>query len=109
FDGRLMRRYLAPMGTGDLDWETILSLAPRKPVWIEFHRGQFAMPVFDGEWLQQQHDITLDEYRALLAGAVSRVQAAAQVPDQVDVFKRLDPAIGWLRTATGKALGPSHD
>lgn len=100
FEGTLMRRYLAPIGTGDLDWETILSFARGKPMWIEFHRGQFAMPVFDREWLEQQDGVTLDEYRALLAGAVSRVQASVEVPDQVDVFKRLEPAIAWLRRAT---------
>ncbi len=97
FDGSLMRRYLSPMGTGSLDWETILSLAPGKPIWIEFHRGQFAMPVFDREWLADQKDMTLDEYRSLLAGAVSRTQAGGEVPDQVDVYKRLAPAIAWLR------------
>lgn len=97
FDGPLMRRYLSPLGTGSLDWETILSLAPGKPIWIEFHRGQFAMPVFDREWLADQKDMTLDEYRSLLAGAVSRTQAAGEVPDQVDVYTRLAPAIAWLR------------
>lgn len=97
FDGPLMRRYLTPMGTGSLDWETILSFAPGKPIWIEFHRGQFAMPVFDREWLADQKDMTLDEYRSLIGGAVSRMQAAGEVPDQVDVYKRLAPAIAWLQ------------
>lgn len=103
FDGPLMRRYLSPMGSGDLDWQTILSFTPGKPIWIEFHRGQFTMPVFDREWLADQKDMTLDDYRALLAGAVSRVQAAGEVPDQVDVYKRLTPAIAWLR-ARGLAV-----
>lgn len=100
-DGEQMRRYLSPMGDGDLDWPGILRLSGDVPWWIEFHRGQFAMPVFDKTWLAAQHDVTLDEYRGLIAGAVKRARDNAPIPDQLDVFKRLAPAIAWLRGYKG--------
>lgn len=101
FDGDLMRRYLCPMTDGDLDWPAILKLSGDVMWWVEFHRGQFAMPIFDRAWVAAQSDITLDEYRGLVAGTVKRARENAAVPDQVDVFKRLAPAIAWLRDHQG--------
>ncbi|MDB5531054.1 MAG: sugar phosphate isomerase/epimerase [Devosia sp.] len=97
FDGDLMRRYLTPLGTGDIDWTELLVLVPQATRWIEFHRGQFAMPVFDKDWLSAQADATLDEYRALISATVKHERANTPVPDQKDVFARLAPSIEWLK------------
>jgi len=69
FEGDEMRRYLAPVGDGVVDWRAILSIVPDAAVWIEMHSGQFAMPVFDPEWLRVQPEIVLEEYAALFAMA----------------------------------------
>lgn len=66
-----IRRYLAPVGEGVLDWETIIALMPEARVWVEMHSGQFAMPVFDPAWLAAQPDIVLAEYASVLAMATS--------------------------------------
>lgn len=97
FDGDLMRRYLTPLGTGDIDWSELLALVPNATRWIEFHRGQFAMPVFDKDWLAAQSDATIDEYRALISATVKHERANTPVPDQKDVFSRLAPSIEWLK------------
>ncbi|HEV2517183.1 MAG TPA: sugar phosphate isomerase/epimerase [Devosia sp.] len=99
FDGDLMRRYLTPLGTGDIDWKELLALVPNATRWIEFHRGQFAMPVFDKAWLAAQSEATLDEYRSLLSATVRRSRANAPVPDQNDVYARLAPSIAWLKAS----------
>lgn len=64
-----IRRFLAPLGDGFVDWDAILSLVPQAKIWVEMHAGQFAMPVFDGDWLQRQPAIVLDEFAAVLAMA----------------------------------------
>ncbi|MET3898910.1 sugar phosphate isomerase/epimerase [Devosia sp. UYZn731] len=97
FDGDQMRRYLTPLGTGDIDWIELLALVPNATRWIEFHRGQFAMPVFDKGWLAAQSDATIDEYRALISATVTHERANTLVPDQKDVFARLAPSIEWLK------------
>ena len=97
FDGDSMRRYLTALGTGDIDWPALLALVPHATRWIEFHRGQFAMPIFDRDWLKAQPDTTLDEYRALVAAALRHSRTDAPAPDQKDVFARLKPSIDWLR------------
>lgn len=98
FDGDEMRRYLTPLGTGDIDWTELLALVPQATRWIEFHRGQFAMPMFDRAWLAAQTDATLDEYRSLMAATVRNSRADRPVPDQKDVYQRLAPSIAWLTT-----------
>ena len=65
-----IRRFLAPLGEGELDWNAIFALMPKANVWIEMHSGQFAMPVFDSEWLRKQPGIALTEYASVLAMAV---------------------------------------
>lgn len=98
FDGDDVRRYLTALGTGDVDWPALLALVPHATRWIEFHRGQFAMPMFERTWLSQQTDATLDEYRSLIAATVQNARANRPVPDQKDVFLRLAPSIEWLKT-----------
>lgn len=70
FEGKELRRYLAPLGKGVVDWRRIQDIVPDATVWIEMHSGQFAMPVFDAQWLRIQPEIVLEEYAALLAMAV---------------------------------------
>jgi 3-oxoisoapionate decarboxylase len=97
FDGDTMRRYLTMLGTGDIDWPALLALVPHATRWIEFHRGQFAMPVFDKAWVAAQSDATLQEYRQLLSDTVRNARTDRPVPDQKDVFARLAPTIDWLK------------
>ncbi len=66
-----IRRFLAPMGEGVLDWPAIMALMPGARLWIEMHRGQFAMPVFDAQWLAAQPGIELDEYASVMSMAFS--------------------------------------
>ena len=64
-----VRRFLAPLGEGFVDWEAIRPLIPDAKVWIEMHAGQFAMPVFDPDWLRAQPPIALGEFASVLAMA----------------------------------------
>lgn len=91
FEGRGIRRYLAPVGAGVLDWPTILQLIPNAKRLIELHRGQFAIPVFDPAWRAGQAYLTLDEVCAVLEATAG---CAASTPiDQDDVGLRLPAAI----------------
>lgn len=65
-----MRRFLAPVGDGILDWQGMLDVAPEAVIVLDLHRGQFAMPVFDGEWLSQQEGIGVVEYSGLIRHAL---------------------------------------
>lgn len=86
-----MRRFLAPIGEGVVDWDTILAILPSAHVWIELHSGQFCMPVFDGEWLRSQRGIALVEYAALLGKAAQ--YGSRDIPwDQTVPAGRLDHA-----------------
>lgn len=64
-----IRRFLAPMGQGFVDWAAIGPLMPDAKIWIEMHSGQFAMPVFDADWLRAQPEIALNEFASVLAMA----------------------------------------
>lgn len=69
FEGDGIRRYLAPIGEGVLDWDAILALMPAAKIWIEMHSGQFAMPVFDPAWLKAQPELAVAEFASVLAMA----------------------------------------
>jgi sugar phosphate isomerase/epimerase len=96
FEGDQLRRYLAPMGEGEVDWGSLLDIAPDAIVWVEFHRGQFAMPVFDARWVAAQPDLILDEYRAAVAAGFKNREVARQHVDQLDPCGRFGPALSWL-------------
>lgn len=86
-----IRRFLAPIGDGVVDWDAILALAPEADVWIEMHSGQFLLPVFDGDWLRRQPGIALAEYAAIAGMAASF--GSRDVPwDQSSPASRLDRA-----------------
>ncbi|MCF1741391.1 sugar phosphate isomerase/epimerase family protein [Paradevosia shaoguanensis] len=90
-----IRRFLAPLGEGELDWDAIFALMPKANVWVEMHSGQFAMPVFDAAWLRQQPGIALTEYASVLAMAVKF--GAREMPwDQTRPADRLPQAYGKL-------------
>lgn len=90
-----IRRFLAPLGEGFVDWDAIMPLMPDAKVWIEMHAGQFAMPVFDPEWLRQQPEVALNEFAAVLAMAAKF--GARDVPwDQAAPVARLPHALRRL-------------
>ncbi|MBZ9939415.1 sugar phosphate isomerase/epimerase [Mesorhizobium sp. BR1-1-16] len=77
FAGDGIRRILHPLGQGQIDWPGILALVGAAPRFLEMHRGQFAMPVFEPGWLAPQSDVVLPELAALLEMAV----ASGDAPD----------------------------
>jgi sugar phosphate isomerase/epimerase len=97
FENGGVRRFLCPLGEGVIDWREILELVPTARRLLEFHSGQFAMPVFDPTWRRAQPDLTLDEYASI-------VHAAATLPrdfmptDQANSTGRLAPALGYMRS-----------
>ena len=92
-----IRRFLAPLGDGFVDWDAIRSVLPGTRVWFEMHAGQFAMPVFDRAWLKRQPPVALEEFAAVLAMAAKF--GTRDVPwDQAMPVARLPQAItNWPR------------
>lgn len=90
-----LRRYLAPVGQGMIDWQSLLALLPDANPLIELHRGQFAVPAFDPGWLAAQDYLRVGEYAALIRSAVQH-QASTPI-DQNDIRLRLPAAIDLLR------------
>nr|WMC97138.1 TIM barrel protein [Aminobacter aminovorans] len=87
-----IRRFLAPLGEGFVDWNGIRSLLPDAKVWIEMHAGQFAMPVFDRHWLNNQPPVAVEEFASVLAMAAKF--GTRQVPwDQAAPVARLTQAL----------------
>lgn len=66
-----IRRFLAPVGDGQMDWDAIFAIMPDVPRWVEMHSGQFAMPVFDPQWLRAQPGIALPEFASVMAMATA--------------------------------------
>ena len=92
FDEGGLRRYLCPLGEGIIEWDAILKQSPDSMRWIELHRGQFSMPVFDLDWIAAQPDLTLEEYVSVIATAPR--SGNQSVPwDQRDATSRLDATI----------------
>jgi len=87
-----LRRHLAPIGQGCIDWPNLLGLLPTAKRLIELHRGQFAIPAFDQGWLAGQPYIRLTEYAALVQSAVR--QGNHPPIDQNDITLRLPAALG---------------
>lgn len=87
-----IRRFLAPLGEGSIDWNAIGSVLPGRTTWIEMHAGQFAMPVFDKEWLKRQPPVAVVEFAAVLAMAAKF--GSREVPwDQAAPVARLQQAL----------------
>ncbi|OEO31864.1 hypothetical protein VW23_014400 [Devosia insulae DS-56] len=95
FDGdTALRRHLASVGEGIIDWPSLLALLPAAKPLIELHRGQFAIPAFDQEWLASQPYIQLGEYAALVHAARRKRE---QLPiDQNDITLRLPAALALV-------------
>lgn len=90
-----IRRFLAPLGDGSVDWNAIDALAAEAPRWIEMHAGQFAMPVFDAAWLNAQPHIQLAEYASVLG--MANAFGNRDVPwDQTRPVDRLPAALERL-------------
>jgi sugar phosphate isomerase/epimerase len=94
-DGAAIRRYLVPMGQGDLDWPAMLALVPDATVWLETHRGQFAMACFDLDWMRQQADVSVEEY-CYVAGCAVRRGSGPAPSDQNNPFGRVPSMQRWL-------------
>lgn len=99
-----IERKLYPVGQGVVDWPAILALLPPDAAfWIELHRGQFTMSLFEPGWLAAQPDLTLAELAAVMQFAVhsERQLASGALPPsetyQADPTQRLAPALAWLR------------
>lgn len=75
-----------------IDWGAIFALVPKAKQLIELHNSQFAMPVFDTDWLKSQHYIDLYEYAGLAGKAVGKREP--EVADQGKNGDRLAAAIG---------------
>lgn len=87
-----IRRFLAPLGEGFVDWDAIGPLLPDAKVWIEMHAGQFAMAVFDRDWLKRQPPVAVEEFASVLAMAAKF--GAREVPwDQAAPVARLTQAL----------------
>lgn len=87
-----VRRFLAPFGEGFVDWDAIRPLMPDAKVWIEMHAGQFAMPVFDRDWLKRQPPVAVEEFASVLAMAAKF--GTREVPwDQTAPVARLTQAL----------------
>lgn len=91
FEGAGIRRFLCPLGEGEIDWAAIGTAIPGVRRWIEMHSGQFAMPVFDPQWLALQPAVDLTEFAAVLAMA-SRFGNRAMSWDQAAPTSRLAQA-----------------
>lgn len=98
-----LRRHLAPVGQGIIDWPSLLALLPTARPLIELHRGQFAIPAFDQEWLASQPYIQLPEYAALVRSAVR--QRALPPIDQNDITLRLPAALELVAGRQGPGYG----
>jgi sugar phosphate isomerase/epimerase len=86
-----LRRHLAPVGQGAIDWQQLLALLPTAKPLVELHRGQFAIPAFDQAWLASQPYIQLGEYAALVQSA--HLQRNRPPIDQNDITLRLPAAL----------------
>lgn len=95
-----IRRHLVPAGEGIIDWGAIFALVPKAKRLIELHNGQFAMPVFDTDWLKSQPYIDLCEYAWLVGKAVGKREP--EVADQGKNGDRLAAAIGICGAATAR-------
>ena len=96
-----IERKLCLMGEGVLPWpEIIAEVAANDPwCWIELHRGQFTMPVFEDGWLVRD-GVPLADFAASVRLAVEgerRIRAGAAPPPQDQPWLRFDSALRFLR------------
>lgn len=95
-EGDQVRRFLAPIGQGDMDWPAMLALVPNATRWVEIHRGQFAMACFDRAWMARQPGVQLDEYCFIAGAAVRRGEQPAPC-DQLDPYARVPALRDWVQ------------
>lgn len=96
FEGpNALRRYLAPVGEGTIDWAALLTLLPDAKRLIELHRGQFAIPAFDRDWLSRNDYVTITEFAWFVEQAMRHQNTAPC--DQDDVRHRINNAVGLTR------------
>ena len=101
-----IERKLYPVGEGAVDWPAIVGqVRGQDPAWwIELHRGQFAMPVFEPGWAERD-GVPLEELAAsirLAAFGDRRLRTKAVPPPaayQDDPWRRFQPTLAFLREA----------
>ena len=92
FEGRGLRRYLSNMGQGVIDWTGILDVMPDVLRVIDLHGGQFAVDLFDPEFVVSDPDLTVGDLATVTAMA-ARQEANATIPDQARTLARLAAAL----------------
>lgn len=98
-----IRRHLVPAGQGLVDWGAIFTLLPEARRLVELHNGQFAMPVFDADWLKSQPYIELIEYAGLIGNAVGKCEP--EVAEGSKTGDRLSAALSMCGATT---VRPEH-
>ncbi|MCV9999768.1 sugar phosphate isomerase/epimerase [Pararhizobium sp. YC-54] len=91
FEGNGIRRYLCRAGDGIVDWDAIFALVPGAKRLIELHSGQFAMPIFDPEFIAEQDYLTLPAFASIVEMATRNLHTSP--PIQGDFDARLAAAI----------------
>ncbi|HEY0918610.1 sugar phosphate isomerase/epimerase family protein [Devosia sp.] len=94
--GRGVRRVLCPMGEGVVDWPVLLASFAGAACWIDLHRGEFDMPLFEPEWQAHAPGLAVAEL-GFLAGAAARAETAGRHAGQASPAERLQPMLEWTR------------
>jgi sugar phosphate isomerase/epimerase len=98
-------RKLYPVGEGVIDWPEILQAvrANEPAFWIELHKGQFTMPIFDPAWLEPGLDRDGLAAVVRLATIGDRRLRTGTIPPpdvhEADPLRRLGPTLALLREA----------
>ncbi len=100
-DGRLVRRHLALLGDGVLDWPEMLGLLSPVPRLIDLLRGQFALPALDPAFQRAQPDLAAGELAWIIVTA--RRGPAVPPPGQMATSERLSRALDFARHSGGRA------
>ena len=91
-----IRRHLVPCGEGVVGWADILALLPNARRLIELHNGQFAMPVYNQDWLKTNPYIDPSEYAEITSKAAGHSSLVGADGDPK--MDRLTAAVSAART-----------
>lgn len=96
YNDRGLYRVLCPFGEGVMDWPAILALAPDAKLYVDIHRAELEMPIFDPAWLAVHPELTVAEFAAV-AGMAEK-ESARRFPTQSPPIERLWPLLERLPT-----------
>lgn len=91
YNDKGLYRVLCPFGEGVMDWPAILALVPDAKRYVDIHRAELEMPIFDPAWLAAHPDLTVTEFAAV-AGMAAR-ESAGRFPTQPPPIERLWPLL----------------